>query len=266
MNFLFIYGGILLAMMGLALIEAWQETAEARHRQTQRWPANLALATMNAGLAMVLPLSAVSMAVLARSSGWGIMNILPAPAFWDALVSVLVLTLTNYGIHRAFHQIPILWKLHEIHHSDARIDSTTAFRHHPLEVLLTLMVTIASIVLFGVNPTVVLLVSFVDQAWAVWTHSAQRLPLSLHRWVCLGLVTPLTHRVHHSSDVRETDKNFGNTTTLWDRVFGTHLVEPIREEGVFQVGLAAYSAQDAGDLDVLLTRPFRKRGSRRTVR
>jgi sterol desaturase/sphingolipid hydroxylase (fatty acid hydroxylase superfamily) len=251
------YAAIFGVMAVLVFWEAWTEQAAVFRSRAARWPANIALAVINAGLAMFAPLSAVSAALFAQQMGWGLLHWVQMPLLVDVGLSLAVLTLTTYGIHRLFHQVPVLWRLHRIHHSDTQIDSTTAVRHHPVEVILTAAITFLVVVSIGVDPSTALALSLVDQLWAVWTHSALRLPLWLHRKVCFVFVTPLTHVIHHSTDVRETDTNYGNTVTIWDWLFGTHRVEPLRDASEFETGLE-YSEKDSADLDFLLRLPFKK--------
>jgi sterol desaturase/sphingolipid hydroxylase (fatty acid hydroxylase superfamily) len=256
-NVWFAYAAIFGVMTTLALWEAWREEASLRRTRTARWPANIGLAAINSGLAVFAPLSAASAAVFAQHFNWGVFHFASMPFAVEGVLSFAILTFVHYAIHRVFHKVPVLWRLHRIHHCDTRVDSTTAFRHHPIEVVLTAVITSVIVVAFGVDPTVALTLSLVDQLWAVWSHSALRLPLWLHRRVCFVLVTPLTHRIHHSTDVRETDTNYGNTVTVWDRILGTHRVEPLRDKAEFETGLE-YSAQDSADLDFLLKLPFQK--------
>ena len=223
-----VYLAIGAAMMALALWEAWEDTAEVRARRRRHWPANIALAVINGGLLLVVPIGTVSAAAFAEGTGFGLMTALGIDGFVQGVVTVLVLTFAHYAIHRASHEVPLLWRLHRIHHSDVEIDATTAVRHHPLEAVFAAMVMVVFALGFGVDPTTALVLALVDQAWAVWTHSAKRLPPEVHRWVCLVFVTPHTHLVHHSNDQRETDSNYGNTLTIWDRLLGTHNVFPLR--------------------------------------
>lgn len=251
------YAAIFGVMAALAFWEASREQASLFRPLAARWPANISLSAINAGLTLFAPLSAVSAAIFAERVAWGVLHWAQMPLPVEIVVSLMALTFVNYAIHRLFHKIPVLWRLHRVHHSDTHIDSTTAFRHHPIEVLLTAVLTAGFVVVTGVDPTTAIAVVLVDQLWAVWTHSALRLPLWLHRWVCFVLVTPLTHRIHHSTDQRETDTNYGNTVTIWDRLLGTHRVEPLRDESEFKTGLD-YSDQDSADLDFLLKLPFQK--------
>jgi len=254
-----VYIAIGAAMVALALVEAWGETADIRALRRRHWPANIALAVINGGIVLLVPLGTVSGSVFAEAQGLGLMAALGVTGVWQVIGSILVLTFATYAIHRAFHQIPILWRLHRIHHCDVEIDATTAVRHHPIEILLSALAMVVFVVAFGVDPATAMVLSLVDQAWAVWTHSSKRLPKRLHEVVCWVFVTPHTHMAHHSNDVRETDTNYGNTTTIWDRLFGTHLVYPIRDAAEFRTGLDEYSRDEADDLDFLLRLPFERR-------
>src|SRR4030095_11198232 len=122
---------------------------------------------------------------------------------------LLLLALAIYLQHRLFHLVPVLWRLHRMHHADLDIDVTTGVRFHPFEILISLAIKIATVMLFGIPAIAVLLFEVVLNASSMFNHANVSMPAALDRVLRLLVVTPDMHRVHHSILRRETDSNFG---------------------------------------------------------
>lgn len=183
---------------------------------------NLTLRLMN----MVLPLLAVGAALDATAQGWGLFNALSLP-FWVAVVAcVLFLDLAIWAQHLVFHKIPVLWRLHRVHHADRDFDVTTALRFHPIEIAASMLIKIGVVYLLGAPALAVIVFEVILNASAMFNHTNMRLPLQLDRWLRLVLVTPDMHRVHHSVHRNETDSNYGFCLSVWDRMFGTYTAQP----------------------------------------
>jgi len=178
--------------------------------RARRWPANLGIILIDSGvLRWLFPVLAVGMAELAESRNWGLFHGLNVP-FWLAFVAtLLLLDLTIYAQHVAFHKIPLLWRLHRMHHTDLDFDVTTALRFHPLEIALSMLLKLAVVVLLGAPPVAVMLFEVILNATALFNHGNVRLSRKLDRALRWVLVTPDMHRVHHSIHREETDSNFG---------------------------------------------------------
>ena len=121
-----------------------------------------------------------------------------------------------------FHKVPVLWRLHRMHHADLDIDVTTGVRFHPFEILISLAIKIATVMLFGIPAVAVLLFEVVLNATSMFNHANVSMPAALDRVLRLLVVTPDMHRVHHSILRNETDSNFGFNLPWWDRLFGTY--------------------------------------------
>ncbi len=246
--------GVLLAMM---LWEWGQPRRAPSLPRARRWPANLAIVAVDSAvLRLVFPVLAVGAAQLAETRGWGLFHWLNAP-FWPAFVaSMLLLDLTIYAQHVAFHKIPLLWRLHRMHHTDLDFDVTTALRFHPLEIVLSMLIKWAVVVLLGAPPVAVLVFEVVLNATAMFNHGNVRLPPRLDRALRWLVVTPDMHRVHHSIRREETDSNFGFNLPWWDRLFGTYRDQPRDGHSGMTIGLEYFRDWRATRLEGLLLQPF----------
>ena len=224
-----------------ALMAAWEWAAPARARRLSRaarWSANLALVAFNSVLLRVLlPTSAIALAALTQASGWGLLNQLALPGWAAVLLGVLLLDLAIYFQHVLLHAVPVLARLHAVHHADPDFDLTTGIRFHPLEILLSALVKFAAVVALGAPVLAVLVFEVLLNATAMFNHANVALPAWLEPWVRRVLVTPDMHRIHHSVIESERNSNYGFCLSLWDRLLGTYTIAP---QGELDIGLAAW--------------------------
>jgi sterol desaturase/sphingolipid hydroxylase (fatty acid hydroxylase superfamily) len=197
------------------------------------------------------------MAFLAESKGWGLFNILPLPAWLAIPPAVLLLDLTIYGQHVAFHAVPLLWRLHRTHHADLEFDVTTGLRFHPGEILLSMAIKLAAVAVLGAPPLAVLIFEILLNATSLFNHGNVRLPLGLDRLLRLIVVTPDMHRVHHSIDRPETNSNFGFNLPWWDRLFGTYRAQPALGHERMTIGIDKFRDPRELRLDRMLWQPLR---------
>jgi sterol desaturase/sphingolipid hydroxylase (fatty acid hydroxylase superfamily) len=244
-----------------AVMAAWEVMAPRRPLsvgRTPRWPANLGIVAIDAVLVRVLiPTAAVGMAIIASERGWGLFNITPWPRWLEAVLGFLILDLVIYAQHVAFHKVPWLWRLHRMHHADLEIDVSTGLRFHPIEILLSMLLKMAAVVLLGIPALAVVVFEVVLNATSLFNHSNAAMPSWLDRIVRFVVVTPDMHRVHHSILRRETDSNYGFNLPWWDRLFGTYRPEPEQGHDGMMIGLPAFRDPSELRIDRLLTQPFR---------
>ncbi|MDQ6986571.1 MAG: sterol desaturase family protein, partial [Mariprofundaceae bacterium] len=180
---------------------------------------------------------------------------------WGALalvvVSVLLLDLLIYAQHVLFHAVPVLWRLHKVHHADQEIDVSTGLRFHPIEILLSMLIKMAAVALIGAPVAAVFLFEIILNGMAMFNHSNVRLPLKLDIWLRRLLVTPDMHRVHHSVHQRETNSNYGFNLSIWDRLFGTYVAQPRDGHDDMRIGLPQFQSGRADSLVDLLKIPFK---------
>jgi sterol desaturase/sphingolipid hydroxylase (fatty acid hydroxylase superfamily) len=195
---------------------------------------------------------------LAEARGWGLFNGMEAP-FWLAFIaSLLLLDLIIYAQHVVFHKIPLLWRLHRMHHTDLDFDVTTALRFHPLEIVLSMLIKLAVVILLGAPAVAVMVFEVILNATAMFNHGNVGLPPWLDQRLRWLLVTPDMHRVHHSVLVEETDSNFGFNLPWWDRLFGTYRDQPREGHTGMTIGLDYFRDEWATRLDRLLLQPFQR--------
>jgi sterol desaturase/sphingolipid hydroxylase (fatty acid hydroxylase superfamily) len=227
---------------GVLLLMALWEALAPRRRLTVarpgRWCSNLGLIALDTLAARLLaPLGAVGVALLAQARGWGLFHNVGLPSWLALALSVVALDLVIYLQHVLFHAVPLLWRLHLVHHADLDCDVTTGVRFHPLEILLSLGIKAAAVVLLGAPALAVLVFEVLLNATSLFGHGNVRLPPWLDRALRLVVVTPEMHRVHHSVVVRETNSNFGFNLPWWDYLFGTYRARPAAGHEGMTIGL-----------------------------
>lgn len=251
-------GAFVAVLVVLALLERvfpLRRDARPAWRQAR----NLALVAVDtAVLRLTFPLLAVGMALLARERGWGIFNALEWPAALELALAVLALDLAIYAQHRLMHAVPLLWRLHRVHHSDLAFDVTTGVRFHPLEIALSMAIKLALVALLGAAPLAVLIFEVALSAGSLLTHADFALPSRVESIVRTLLVTPSMHRVHHSPLRAETDSNYGFTVSFWDRIFGSYVAAPATEERTMTIGLRGFRTSREQTLIALLAQPLRE--------
>lgn len=231
-----------------------QSRSQSRWR---RWPNNLLIAALNAAAVRFLfPVSAVVAALAAKERGWGFLNTVMLPNWVDVLIAIVALDVVIYFQHRMFHAVPLLWRLHRMHHADLDLDVTTGARFHPLEILLSMAIKVAVVTILGAPADAVVLFEILLNATSMFNHANLRLPATIDpalRWL---IVTPDVHRVHHSIIPTETDSNFGFSLSCWDRLFGTYRAEPAGGYEKMTIGLPVFRNPVELRLDRMLIQPF----------
>jgi sterol desaturase/sphingolipid hydroxylase (fatty acid hydroxylase superfamily) len=227
--------------------------------RTRRWPANLGIIVVDSVVVrLTFPVLAVGAAGLAEVHGWGLFHQFETP-FWLAFIaSLLLLDLIIYAQHVVFHKVPVLWRLHRMHHTDLDFDVTTALRFHPLEIVLSMLIKLAVVILLGAPAAAVMVFEVILNATAMFNHGNVGLPHNLDQRLRWLLVTPDMHRVHHSVRVEETDSNFGFNLPWWDRLFGTYRDQPREGHTGMTIGLEYFRDQRATGLYGLLLQPFQR--------
>ncbi len=232
--------------------------------RARRWPGNLGILLADILTVRVLvPTAAVGASLYASGNGWGLINYLQLRLSVAALIGFLALDLAIYLQHVVFHKVPVLWRLHRMHHADLDIDVTTGVRFHPLEILISLFIKIAVILVLGIPVVAVILFEVLLNVTSMFNHSNVSMPAWLDRVLRFIVVTPDMHRVHHSILRHETDSNFGFNLPWWDRLFGTYRAQPEAGHTGMTIGIPIF--RDPGELriDRMLTQPFRTRSDLR---
>lgn len=253
----------LAVFFGLLIGMAFWEVAAPRRPATLgrkgRWPANLGIAILDSVVVRILlPGGAVAFAAAYASSGYGLLPMLGLPDWLAFVAAVAALDLAIYFQHRLFHAVPVLWRLHRMHHSDVDLDVTSGARFHPVEILLSIAIKLGVIAVLGAPAAAVLAFEVVLNACSMFNHANVAMPAPLERALRLLLVTPDLHRIHHSRDRSETDSNFGFSVPWWDRLFGTYRAEPAQGQLGMTIGLDVFNTAQDQKLAALLVQPLRK--------
>jgi len=228
-----------------------------------RWPNNLGVLAVDALLVRVLlPITAVGLALVAEAHGFGLFNIIALPTWASIVLSVILLDLAIYLQHVLFHAVPALWRLHRMHHADLEFDVTTGLRFHPIEILLSTGIKLAVVATFGTPAAAVLIFEVLLNATSMFNHSNIRVAPEIDRVLRWFVVTPDMHRVHHSILRRETNSNFGFNLPWWDRLLGTYRAQPAAGHDAMTIGIEQFrDARELG-LDRMLLQPFRGEAGR----
>lgn len=241
----------------LALAEALWPRRPLGVVKRQRWLTNIGvIITDTVAVRLLFPVLPVALAATAQAQGWGLFNLFGMTGWVELLAGLALLDLIIYLQHRLFHRIPLLWRLHRMHHTDLDIDVTTGTRFHPIEIGLSLLIKMAAVLLFGIAPQTVLLFEIILNATSMFNHANLALPSAVDRWLRLVLVTPDMHRVHHSIHHWETDSNFGFCQPWWDRLLGTYTAQPRDGHHQMLIGLKEFRDITQLGLWQLLKIPF----------
>ncbi|MDH5600841.1 MAG: sterol desaturase family protein [Gammaproteobacteria bacterium] len=228
----------------LAFIGMWEFIAPKRALSVSkliRWANNLGLVFFNSIILRVLfPAAAVGMAAFATEQGWGLFNYFEVPGGLAIIASIVIMDLIIYIQHVMVHAIPLLWRLHRVHHADLDYDVTTGARFHTIEIILSMLIKFATIVLLGPPVVAVIMFEIILNATAMFNHGNISLPKTLDKYLRLILVTPDMHRVHHSVEDDEANSNFGFSLPWWDRIFGTYRAQPRAGHKEMTIGINKY--------------------------
>ena len=228
----------------LALMGIWELIAPRRVLTVSRglrWFNNLGLVFFNSFVARLLfPTAAVGVAAFAAEQGWGLLHYYQIP-FWPAVViAIVAMDFVIWLQHIMVHAVPILWRLHRVHHADPDFDVTTGARFHTLEIILSLLIKFATIVVLGPPVVAVVIFEIILNAMAMFNHGNVRLPSGMDRVLRMFVVTPDMHRVHHSVADDEANSNFGFNLSIWDRLFGTYRDQPRGGHEGMTIGIHKY--------------------------
>jgi sterol desaturase/sphingolipid hydroxylase (fatty acid hydroxylase superfamily) len=222
-----------------------------------RWFANIGIVVINTlVLRLLFPAAGVGIAIWVGQKGWGLFNTVTAP-YWAAVVlSALALDFIIYLQHVMFHAVPAFWRLHMMHHADLDFDVTTGNRFHPIEIILSMVIKTAAIIVLGAPALGVIIFEILLNGTSMFNHGNVRLPLGLDKILRLAVVTPDMHRVHHSVFPFETNSNFGFNFPWWDRLMGTYRAQPSKGHEGMTIGLNQFRDPSRLTLGHILVMPF----------
>jgi len=254
-------GAFVAIFASMAIYELWSPRLErsemAGALKSRRWVTNLSILLVSSMvLRIIFPAAAVGAALWAETKGWGLFRIIGMEPIVAGILSFVILDFAVWLEHVASHKIPLLWRIHRVHHADNGFDLTTGLRFHPVEILLSMFWKAGIVVLLGAPALSVLVFEIVLNGTSMFSHSNVAISKRFDSLLRRVFVTPDMHRVHHSSMHRETDSNYGFNFSFWDRLFGTYVPQPkLGHEGM-EIGLAQYRGSYAAGLFWALKLPF----------
>jgi len=224
----------------------------------KRWTSNFGLIASATLLSrLIFPFAGVGTALWAEANHVGMFHFLPWPQTLEIFLALVMLDLAIYWQHRLFHIFPFLWRMHRAHHSDLGYDTSLGIRFHPFEIALSQAYKLGWVLLLGVAPIAILIYESLLMGFSLFTHADIRIPLKLDAVLRKLIVTPDFHRVHHSVHRMETDSNYGNILSLWDRLFSSYCSQPRDGHETMQIGLHEFRTAPEQKLGALLIQPFR---------
>jgi len=253
------FSTIFIALAAIELLAPRLEREEMRGAlKSRRWMTNLAMVVLSSvALRIVFPLAAVGTALWAQANGYGLFPLIGLPLWAAGILAFVLLDFAVWLEHVVSHKWQWLWRIHRMHHADTGFDLTTALRFHPLEIVLSMFWKAAVIIALGVPPVAVLVFEIVLNGAAMFNHANIKLPKAVDAVLRLIIVTPDMHRIHHSTDPRETDSNYGFNLAIWDRIFSTYTETPRRGETGIEIGLSEWRDSRTASLGWALALPFR---------
>ena len=254
--------GTFFLLLGLFLLLEQQWPRRVRvSTSVNRWYSNFGLLFLNIiAVRLLVPLATFEAALIAADNNWGIFNLLGLPVIVNLIASIVVFDLLIYIQHVVFHRIPLLWRIHRVHHTDIEFDVTTGVRFHPLEIVLSLLYKLTAVIVFGPAAFAIIVYEILLNAASLFTHSNVRLKQKADAAIRKIIVTPDMHRVHHSVLRKETDSNFGNIFSCWDKLFKTYRAQPQGGHDNMIIGLDKFREMSGEKLMQLLKLPFIRTG------
>jgi sterol desaturase/sphingolipid hydroxylase (fatty acid hydroxylase superfamily) len=249
----------LTVLLGMAVWEIWSPRRRVEVPRILRWSNNLALVVVDTIVVRLLfPVAAVALALVLEGQGFGLFNLIALPTWIEILLCVVLFDFAIYVQHVVFHHVPVLWRLHRMHHADTEIDVTTGLRFHPLEIVLSMAFKLLLVLVLGPPAVAVLLFEVVLNASALFNHSNIRLPKPVDAVLRLIIVTPDMHRVHHSIDPHETNSNYGFNVPWWDRLLGTYIAQPKAGHDDMLIGIEMFRSRRDLWIDRMILQPLRR--------
>lgn len=215
---------------------------------------HLILGLVNAVPAILIAAGLAVVSVAAARSDLGLLHATDPSLLVRILLSLLILDFVQYAGHVLMHKIPVLWRMHAVHHHAEHVEATTAFRFHTLEIIIHALMTAAVILLAGIQLRDVAIYNAILVPCAMFHHANIQLPPRVERVLAWFIVTPGLHRVHHSRWQPETDSNYAAVLSVWDRLFRT--VRPNVPASHIDTGLDGFEPEHTQTLKGMLGTPF----------
>ena len=242
----------------LSVLEmAWPQRELLLNRGT-RWKGNLGVFLFDV-LMIGIPVNGLVFGILMWAQAYevGLMSWLGLPFAATIVIGFFALDALFYAQHRVSHVVPVLWRLHRVHHADTEMDITTANRVHPLETLWLTFLRVSLAVLLGIPIVAFIAFLIVLNVLSMFNHANVKLPANFDRFLRILIVTPNMHETHHSVHQQDYDTNFAFIFSFWDRIFKTYKPHTTPVNGRVTLGLDTFRGVSDTSFLRLLTMPFR---------
>ncbi|MDG1707465.1 MAG: sterol desaturase family protein [Emcibacteraceae bacterium] len=251
--------GVFLSLLILfGVLEFIIPLAKRRARRWSQWFNNISITLINTVIMrLLLPVMAVGISQYAATNEYGLFNLINI-GLWPAFIlSLLMLDMLIYGQHVMMHNVPLLWRLHRMHHTELGLDVTSAVRFHPIEILISMLIKMAFVLIMGIPAAAIIFFEVILNGLALFNHSNIKLPAFLERQLRKIFITPEIHWIHHSEIQNETNSNYGFNLVFWDKLFGTYIDKPTLDYPQMQQGLNEFGLEKPLSLAQLLISPFK---------
>ncbi len=240
--------GLLLPFRNSATVKSWK-----------RKGTNIALAVSNITLIKVLGIAGLlSLSQHAAETSVGLLHYVEWSTAFELVIGLILFDCLIYWQHRLSHILPFLWRLHRVHHSDLEMDTTTAFRFHPVEIVLSYFLKLIFVYISGISIVTVILFEILLNFSALFHHGNYALPRPIDALLRWFVITPDMHRIHHSIKVKETNSNYGFFLSLWDRIFGSYCKAPEAPARTMPIGIESFRQPSQQTLLSLIIQPIKK--------
>jgi sterol desaturase/sphingolipid hydroxylase (fatty acid hydroxylase superfamily) len=247
---------VILLLLFLVVERIWPRRLPDKNNHLRRFNNIILLGINFLAARFLVPLATYQLAIIASEKEFGLFNIISVPLIVNVICTIVIFDLLIYIQHVVFHKFEFLWRIHRVHHTDLEVDVTTAVRFHPFEIVMSLFYKLAAVYLVGPVAFAIVLYEILLNAAALFTHSNilinEKVDVILRR----VFVTPDMHRIHHSVVKRETDSNYGNILSFWDRIFRTYRLRPEAGYDNMEIGLYEFRDIASGQCLQLLKNPF----------
>jgi sterol desaturase/sphingolipid hydroxylase (fatty acid hydroxylase superfamily) len=230
----------------------------SRKFKKDRWKymvSNIVLVAFNNFIIILMPIIPYEASVYANNRSMGLMNQLDIGVL-AVVAGIFLLDIVIYFQHRTFHKVPILWKLHSMHHIDPMLDTTSGLRFHPLEIILSNFIKIGAILILGIAPVAVIIFEVVLNGLAMFNHSNLNIPEPVEKVLNKILITPALHTIHHSKITEETMSNYGFSVPWWDKIFATFCAKGKFPQEKIHIGTVPMPEEKYSLFPGMLVQPF----------
>jgi len=252
--------GIFITVFCLLLL--WEYFCPWRPQKANNWHRKLTNLTLmllsTLSMRLIFPMLSVSAAIWAAAHNVGLLHYFNSESMLGAISCFIALDLCLYLQHRLLHKVPLLWRVHRIHHLDNHLDATSGVRFHPAEALLSLLIKATAIVALGAPVIIVIVFEIFLNALSLFNHANIQLGIKIEAALRKLIVTPNMHRIHHSTQAVEHSKNFGFNLSIWDKLFNSYLHRAASDDAKLKVGQVTGSdTHQAHSLWAMLCSPFK---------